>query len=91
MTKTHLIDRLADKLDQSKTKTAEMVNALLDLIGEELEVGGKVSIAGFGVFEARDRAARMAKNPSTGEDIHISAKRAPVFKAGSALKARLNQ
>ena len=86
MTKAELIAAVAAKTDFSKKDVDVLVNSVLDTIGEELAVGGKVQLVGFGTFEVRERAAREGKNPATGEVIQIAASKAPAFKAGKALK-----
>ena len=68
-------------------KTAEKaVNAVIACIGDALASGDKIQIAGFGTFEVRERAAKTARNPRTGETIDVPACKVPAFKAGSALK-----
>lgn len=86
MTKAELIAAVAAKTDFSKKDVDEVVNTVLNTIGEELAAGGKVQLVGFGTFEVRERAAREGKNPATGEVIQIAASKAPAFKAGKALK-----
>ncbi len=63
-----------------------MVNETLDVIVGGVVTTGKVAITGFGTFEARDRAARTARNPQTGAPIHVAATRVPAFKAGKSFK-----
>ncbi|NMA18229.1 MAG: HU family DNA-binding protein, partial [Clostridiaceae bacterium] len=62
-----------------------------DTITEQLAEGNKVVLVGFGTFEVRDRAARKGRNPSTKEEIMIPASKAPAFKAGKNLKAKVNK
>ena len=62
------------------------MDALFESIAEALASGDKVSLTGFGVFEVRERAARTARNPQTGEPIEVPASKAPAFKAGKGLK-----
>ena len=69
-----------------KKAVVEVVNETLDVIVTGVVSSGKVSITGFGTFEARDRAARTARNPQTGEEIKVAATRVPAFKAGKSLK-----
>jgi DNA-binding protein HU-beta len=95
MNKAELIDRLAQKTGLSGKDARTAVDGLFDiepgsgLIPEELAGGGKVTISGFGTFEARTRQARQGRNPRTGEILSIPSSRAPVFKAGKPLKDRL--
>ena len=86
MTKTELSARAARRLGLSKGETNGAVNALFEAMREALESGETVSIAGFGTFSVRERAARRGRNPRTGESIAIGASKAPVFKAAKALR-----
>ena len=86
MTKTELINVVAEKTGFSKKDSDKAVAAVIDAISETLAGGDKVQLVGFGTFEVRDRAAREGKNPATGEPISIPATRVPAFKAGKALK-----
>jgi len=89
MNKTDLIQTVADKAALSKKDSEKAVNAVLDGIMETVADGEKVQIIGFGTFERRERAAKMGRNPSTGEKIEIPATRVPAFKAGKAFKERI--
>ena len=84
--KTELIDFVAAQTELPKSETAKTVNALLDVIKNELAKGEKVALVGFGTFEVRERAARKGRNPQTGEEIEIAASKIPAFKPGKALK-----
>ena len=86
MTKTELIAAIAEKTGFSKKDTDAALAATVEAITEALKAGDKVSLVGFGTFEAKKRAAREGKNPRTGEKITIPATIAPTFKAGKALK-----
>ena len=86
MNKAELIAVVAEKSGLSKKDTEKAVNSLIDAITESLKAGDKVQLVGFGVFEAKQRAARMGRNPKTKEQIQIPASKAPVFKAGKAFK-----
>ncbi len=86
MTKTDLINSVAQKADISKKDADKAVNAVIAAISDSLVAGEKVQLVGFGTFEVRDRAAREGKNPATGEKITIAATKVPAFKAGKALK-----
>lgn len=86
MTKTELINAVAEKAGFSKKDAEKAVNAVLESITDALTSGEKVQLVGFGTFEVRDRAAREGKNPATGEAIQIEATKVPAFKAGKALK-----
>lgn len=86
MTKTDLINAVAEKAELSKKDADKAVAAVFAAISESLVAGDKVQLVGFGTFEVRDRAAREGKNPATGEKIQIAATKVPAFKAGKALK-----
>lgn len=91
MNKTELIAAVAEKTEVSK-KTAELVvNALVETIGEELAAGNRIQIVGFGAFETKHREARIGRNPRTKEAVEISASTVPVFKAGKALKEKVDK
>ncbi len=86
MNKMDLVASVAEKTDLTKKETEKVVSAVLDSIEEALAQGDKVQLVGFGTFEIRERAARVGRNPRTGEEIEIAATRVPVFKAGKGLK-----
>ncbi|MBU0708593.1 HU family DNA-binding protein [Patescibacteria group bacterium] len=86
MTKTELIEQVAERTSLTKSAGANAVNAVIELIGEALARGDKVTVTGFGTFLVRRRAARMGRNPQTGEPLHIPAQNTPAFRAGTALK-----
>ena len=89
MTKTELITAVAESTGTTKKDAERIVNATFETIAAQLAAGEKVQIAGFGIFETKDREARTGRNPITGEAVQIAAKRAPAFKAGKALKDRV--
>lgn len=86
MTKSELVRELADDHELPRKQVGELVEALLDRITTVLKSGDKVALTPFGVFRIRDRAARMARNPQTGEPVHVPAKRVLKFTAGRTLK-----
>lgn len=90
MNKSELVDAVAEATDLSRAAAGRVVEAMLSAIERSLKNGNPVSIAGFGVFSIRDRAARTARNPRTGETVAVLASRLPVFKAGKALKDAVN-
>lgn len=90
MNKTDLIDAVSKSAHLSKKDSEVAINAVLDTITEALVKEEKVVLVGFGTFEVRKRAARKGRNPSTKEEIHIPASKAPVFKAGKGLKDKVN-
>ena len=86
MNKADLVAAVAEKAGISKKDSEKAVNATLDTITETLEIGEKVQLVGFGVFDVKQRGARMGRNPKTKEEIEIPASRVPQFKAGTLLK-----
>ena len=91
MNKGELVAALAAKTELSKKDSEAALNALIDVIGETLAKGEKVQLIGFGTFESKNRPARTARNPRTGAEVKIAASKAPVFKAGKALKDKVNK
>ena len=91
MNKADLIAAIAAKTGETKKSAEASVNAFVDVITESLVKGDKVQLVGFGFFEVRKRAARKGRNPQTKEEIKIPASKAPVFKAGKALKDLVNK
>jgi DNA-binding protein HU-beta len=88
--KTELRDAMAQHADLSTTQADKALAALLESITSTVAAGEKVTITGFGTFEARERSARSGRNPQTGETLEIAASKAPAFKAGSAFKQAVN-
>lgn len=86
MNKTELISAVADKASISKKDAEKVVTSVIDSITDALKKGDKVQLVGFGTFEVKQRAARKGLNPLTKQPINIAASKAPVFKAGKALK-----
>jgi DNA-binding protein HU-beta len=84
--KTDLIQLVAEKSGFTKKDSEKAVNAVLDGIMGTVAKGEKVQIIGFGTFEKRNRAAKIGRNPSTGEQINIPATNVPAFKAGKGFK-----
>ena len=91
MNKSDLIAAIAAKTGETKKSAEASVNAFVDAITDALVKGDKVQLVGFGSFEVRKRAARKGRNPQTKEEIKIPASKAPVFKAGKALKDLVNK
>ena len=86
MNKTELIAAVAESAGLTKKDSERVINAAIDAITASLAKGEKVQISGFGTFEAKEREARIGRNPHTKEAIDIPATRVPVFKASKALK-----
>lgn len=90
MNKNELINALAEKAEISKKDAEKALNAFVDAISGSLVKGEKVQLIGFGTFDVKKRPARVARNPRTGAEIKIAASKAPAFKAGKALKDKVN-
>lgn len=86
MNKGELIEAVARNTGESKALAEKVINETLDVIVSGVVMSGKVQITGFGTFEGRDRAARTARNPQTGDPIYVKATRVPAFKAGKGFK-----
>ena len=91
MNKAELITAVAENADMTKKDAEKVIKAFIDVVTETLVKGDKVQLVGFGSFEVRKRAARKGRNPQTKEEIKIPASKAPVFKAGKALKDLVNK
>ena len=90
MTKADIIDRVCVKTAMTKKAATAAVNAVFDALSEGLIVGDRIWIPNFGTLEVRQHAARIGKNPQTGEPIEIPACKTPAFKAGKTLKDAVN-
>ena len=90
MNKTELISAVAAATELSRKDADKAVNAAVDAIVAALKAGEKVQIVGLGGFEVKERAARAARNPRTGEEIQIAASKSVSFKPGKALKDEIN-
>lgn len=86
MNKTDLITAAAEKSGLSKKDAERVVNALLDTVTTALSKGEKVQVSGFGIFETKEREARVGRNPRTKEPVQIPATRTPTFKPSKLLK-----
>ncbi len=91
MNKSDLIAAMSAKTGETKKSTEASLDAFVSAITDSLKKGDKVQLVGFGSFEVRKRAARKGRNPQTKEEIKIPASKAPVFKAGKALKDLVNK
>ncbi len=91
MNKAELVAAVAAKTGDTKKTAEATVNAFVEVVTNTLAKGEKVQLVGFGSFEVRKRAARKGRNPQTKEEIKIPASKAPVFKAGKALKDLVNK
>jgi len=89
LTKADFAERLFDELGLNKREAKEMVELFFEKIKESLEIGEQVKISGFGKFELRDKSSRPGRNPKTGQEIPITARRVVTFRSGQKLKARV--
>lgn len=86
MNRGELVDAIANEAKVPKKQIERIVESMLTVIQKTVSEGGKVTLVGFGTFEARQRAARGGVNPRTGEAMQIPATRVPAFSAGKAFK-----
>jgi DNA-binding protein HU-beta len=86
MNKQAIVELVHGKLGGTKVQAEEIVDSIFDAITGTLKKGGEVSVAGFGIFSVKARAARMARNPKTGEQVKVAATTVPKFRAAKALK-----
>ena len=91
LTKANFAERLFNELGLDRRKAKELVDLFFEEIKSSLEQGKPVKISGFGKFELRDKVSRPGRNPKTGEEIPISARRVVTFRAGQKLKSRMGQ
>lgn len=89
MNKTELIQALSGELRMPKADAERSLNGLTDIITKALKKGDKVAISGFGIFSVTKRAARVGRNPATGKEIQIPAKKAVKFKPSTELKSTI--
>ncbi|MFO7577887.1 MAG: integration host factor subunit beta [Pelovirga sp.] len=91
MTKSELIEKLSDEHELLNKKDAEaVINVIFDGIGSALTQGDRVEIRGFGSFSVRERGAREARNPKSGEVVEIPSRKTPFFKTGKELRERVD-
>jgi len=88
--KSELVDKVAADADINKASSARAVESVFKSIADTLGSGDTVTITGFGTFSVTARAARVGRNPKTGEPINIAASNMPKFKAGKGLKDAVN-
>ena len=91
MSKAELIAKIAEESKLTKKAAETALDAFVTSVEGALKKGEKVQLVGFGTFEVRQRAARKGRNPQTKAEIKIPASKAPVFKAGKALKELVNK
>lgn len=89
MNKGELVDAIAESTGVSKKQADKTLSAAIETIMDAVSSGEKVTLVGFGSFEARDRKAREGRNPKTGEKMTIPASKAPTFSAGKLFKEKV--
>ena len=87
MNKAELVDSIISKTGWSKREAEDAVRAFVDTVTDAVAAGDKVTVAGFGTFEKRERAARTARNPQTGDPIKVKKTTVPAFRPGSGFKS----
>ena len=90
MTKAELVEFIAENADLTKADSTRALEAMIEGVTAGLKKKGKVTLVGFGTFNAKRREARTGRNPQTGETVKIAARTVPTFKAGNKLKDALN-
>jgi integration host factor subunit beta len=91
MTKSELIEQLADKMNHLSSRDVEVaIKEILEMMAQTLSKGERIEIRGFGSFSLHYRAPRVGRNPKTGEAVDLSAKYVPHFKPGKELRERVN-
>ena len=89
LTKAEMAERLFDELGLNKREAKEVVERFFEEVRASLEANEQVKLSGFGNFDLRDKKQRPGRNPKTGEEVAISARRVVTFKPGQKLKARV--
>ncbi len=91
MTKADIVEAIYEKIGFSKKESSEIVELVFNTIKETLEKGEKIKVSGFGNFVIRSKRPRIGRNPQTGEEIEISARKVLTFRPSQVLKAALNK
>jgi integration host factor subunit alpha len=90
MTKIDIIQNVCDKLGFSKKDSAKIVESVFDVMKDHLEKGEKIKISGFGNFVVKEKNSRRGRNPQSGQEIEITARRVLTFKSSQVLRRALN-
>jgi integration host factor subunit alpha len=90
LTKDHLVDSLYTSLDLPKGKSSSLIETLLEIMKNQLENKEDILISGFGKFCVKDKNDRRGRNPATGEDLTLEARRVVVFKCSGILRKKIN-
>lgn len=91
MTKSDLIETIAEKFHLSKIKAEQLLEGVFDSIYESLKKGNRVEIRGFGSFQMRTYKGYSGRNPRDGKSVSVKSKKLPFFKVGKDLKDKINQ
>lgn len=91
MNKQDLIRRISDDSELSRRDASVLLDSMLEAIMSAVAAGERVQLVGFGTFEARERQARVARNPQTGETVEVPAATVPVFRPGVLFKERVDR
>ncbi len=89
LTKSDIVEDLNNKIGLNKREAKELVDSVFETIKETLINGEEVKVSGFGNFQLKDKPARPGRNPRTGEDVEITARRVVTFKSGQKLKEKV--
>lgn len=90
MNKSELVDAIAEKSELSKLQAGKALDAFLETVTDQLSQGIPIQVVGFGSFSIKNRAARIGRNPQTGQPIVVAAAKIPSFKSGKSLKDSCN-
>mgnify|MGYP003443396511 CR=1 FL=1 len=91
MNKSELIDAISSHTETSKARIEDVLNTMMEVVKKTVTKGDTVQLVGFGTFGSGKRAARMGRNPKTGEEIKIAAAKTVKFSAGKAFKDAVNK
>jgi len=91
VTKVHIINSVSDHLGLPRTKSAQVIESLLDTIKETLENGEDVLVSGFGKFVVKEKRERRGRNPQTGDDLMLGERRVVRFMCSPVLKGKVNR
>ena len=91
MTKAEIVEQIYEKVGFSRRESSDIVETMLEIMKESLAEGEKIKISGFGNFVVRAKRERMGRNPHTGQEIKISARKVITFKASQILKTAVNR
>lgn len=91
MTKAEIVEAIYQKMGITKRESADLVESFFELVRQQLEEGESVKLSGFGNFDIREKRSRRGRNPKTGEEIEITARKVLTFKPSQLLKQKVNK